>query len=303
MKTTDFLKKYSLIDSKFIDDFYSFYDEGQNEYDFSIDLDDITYWLEVQKGHLKTLLEKNFLLNQDYIETKPLEKLKGTGKNNIKIILLNYNCAKMLCMISRCEKANFIRKYYIELEKLLIRHKDDIEENLNRQLGVIDKNKEIIDKNKNSALIYILKVDDEVYKIGKTNDLKNRMKQYNVARVNELPIVFVYKTNQINEIEKCIKTNLATYQAKKQTELFKIDLEFIKDTIEYCTKKGAMLLKTNKKLYDANDNKNWMIIIDKQNVDNLDELLKKVRKNKLKTPTKNKMTITLSKSRKLSNNK
>ena len=37
--------------------------------------------------------------------------------------------------------------------------------------------KEIIDKNKNSALIYILKVDDEVYKIGKTNDLKNRMKQ------------------------------------------------------------------------------------------------------------------------------
>ena len=36
MKITDFLKKYSLIDSKFIIDFYSFYDEGKNEYDFTI---------------------------------------------------------------------------------------------------------------------------------------------------------------------------------------------------------------------------------------------------------------------------
>ena len=48
MKTTDFLKKYSLIDSKFIDDFYSFYDEGQNEYDFSINLPLTSWW---QIGH------------------------------------------------------------------------------------------------------------------------------------------------------------------------------------------------------------------------------------------------------------
>jgi len=30
MKITDFLKKYSLINEKFIDDFYSFYNEGKN---------------------------------------------------------------------------------------------------------------------------------------------------------------------------------------------------------------------------------------------------------------------------------
>ena len=48
MKITDFLKRHSLIDSKFIDDFYGFYDEGQNEYDFTIDLEDIAFWLKVQ---------------------------------------------------------------------------------------------------------------------------------------------------------------------------------------------------------------------------------------------------------------
>jgi hypothetical protein len=39
MKITDFLKSHSLISSEFIDDFYGFYNEGQNEYDFVVDLE------------------------------------------------------------------------------------------------------------------------------------------------------------------------------------------------------------------------------------------------------------------------
>jgi len=86
------------------------------------------------------------------------------------------------------------------------------------------------------------------------------MKQYNVGRIDELPIVFVYKTEQMDEIEKCLKNNLKQYQKKKNTELFKIDLEFIKETIKYCTLKNALLVKQNKKLYTQKDNKNWLII-------------------------------------------
>jgi phage anti-repressor protein len=290
MKITDFLKKYSLIDCKFIDDFYSFYNEGQNEYDFAINLDNIAFWLEMRKDNLKRLLETNFVKNQDYIETKPEVKLQGTGTNNIKIVMLTYTCSKLLCMISKCEKAGLIRNYYIELEKLLIKYKDDIDENINRQLGIKIKNKEIIEQNKQHALIYILKVDDEVYKIGKTTELKNRMKQYKVGRISELPIVFVYKTDQINDIEKCMKDNLAKYQLQNKTELYKIDLDFVKETITYCTKKNAILLKRNKKLYEANDNKNWLIIIDKQNIDNIDQLFKQVKRYKKKTPKQSKQS-------------
>src|ERR1700679_2273584 len=112
MKTTEFLKKYSLIDETFIDDFYSFYDENKNEYDFTIDLDKIAVWLEVNKGHLKRLLESNFVKDQDYVITKPLTKRKGTGTNNIQIVMLTYTCAKLLCMISKCKKATIIRNYY-----------------------------------------------------------------------------------------------------------------------------------------------------------------------------------------------
>ena len=86
-----------------------------------------------------------------------------------------------------------------------------------------------------------------------------------VGRVNELPIVFIFKSDNINEIENCLKQNLKQYQLKHQTELFKIDLEFIKETINYCSKKGAIMVKGNKKLLNIPDKKNWLIIVDKNN--------------------------------------
>jgi len=65
------------------------------------------------------------------------------------------------------------------------------------------------------------------------------MKQYNVGRINELPIAFVYKTDNIKKVEKCVKDNLNDYRIKKHknNETFKIDKDFIKDTIIYCNKK------------------------------------------------------------------
>ena len=224
MKLTEFLKKYSLIDDNFINDFYSFYDEGKNEYDFTINLELICTWLNVRKDQAKRLLESNFLINQDYIEFKQ-SGLKGKGNNNTKNIVLTYNCAKLLSMISKCEKSSIIRNYYIELEKLLITYKDNIVNDLNNQLGIKTTNKEIIDKNNKTGLLYVLKVEDEVYKIGNSKDIKKRMKQYNVGHINELPIVFVYKTTNIEEVENCVKNNLKKYRVKKHAnnETFKID--------------------------------------------------------------------------------
>jgi uncharacterized protein YktB (UPF0637 family) len=89
MKITTFLKKYSTIDNKFIDDFYTFYDDGKNEFDFTIKLDLVANWLNVRKDHLKTLLKSNFIINRDYIEEKENGK-KGRGINNTIHVLLTY---------------------------------------------------------------------------------------------------------------------------------------------------------------------------------------------------------------------
>lgn len=286
MKITIFLKKYSLIDNQFIDDFYSFYNEGKNEYDFTINLELIANWLTVRKDVLKKLLISNFIKNTDYIETKETGQ-KGRGINNTIHVLLTYNCAKLLCMISKCEKASLIRSFYIELEKLIITYKDNIVNDLNNQLEINNSNKKIIESNSKEGLIYVLKVDDETKKIGNTTDIKKRMNLYKVGKIHELPIVLVFKSKNIIEVEKCIKKNLSAYRVKKNknNELFKIDDDFIKETIIYCNKTSTKV-KENKKLINFINSNNWMIIIDKSNSDTNVLFKQKINKSTKKTSKK-----------------
>ena len=124
-----YLKNNSDVNENFIDFYFSFYNNNDTN-NFIINLDNVAFWLEVQKGHIKTLLNSNFVINQDYIEIKPEVKLAGRGKNNIKIVMLTYTCAKLLFMMSKCEKASVIKNYYIELDKLIIKYKDTIINNL-----------------------------------------------------------------------------------------------------------------------------------------------------------------------------
>jgi hypothetical protein len=96
------------------------------------------------------------------------------------------------------------------------------------------------------------------------------MKQYNVGSVNELPIVFVYLTDDYIELEK-----------------FLIDLEFIKETIKYCTIRKAILIKQNKKLLNKKDDRKYLIIVDSQNLEYADELLTKTKKTSINPDKKN----------------
>jgi len=82
----------------------------------------------------------------------------------------------------------------------------------------------------------------------------------------------------MKEIEDCLKKNLKEYQYKNNTETFKIDLDFIKETIKYCTLKNALLVKQNKKLLNKDDGKNWLIILDKKSLTDVDDLYKKPKK-------------------------
>ena len=73
-----------------------------------------------------------------YWITSTISKYDGKYifSNNKKTILLTYECAKLLCMISRSKKATMIRNFYIELEKILINYKDNIVKNLYEQLKI-----------------------------------------------------------------------------------------------------------------------------------------------------------------------
>lgn len=289
MKITDFLKKHSLISSDFIDDFYNFYDEGQNEYDFVIDLEKLSNWLEIQKSHLKRLLDDNFEEDEDYIiEEKTKGKGQGKGGNNRKRVMLTYVCSKLLCMLSKTKKADIIRRFYVELEKILILYKDSIVNDLNNQLGIKNNNRNIIEKTKEKGLIYILKLDDNIInsdkdsfesKLGNSGDLKDRMKQYKVGRIDELPIVYVYITDDMIDLENCLKDCLKRKQIVENTETYKITLEEVKETIKYCNKLKSQLIKQNKKLLKKDAT--YLIMTERGNTDDLMKKLGIIRKEKI----------------------
>ena len=222
MKFIKFLKKYSVIDDGFIDDYHTFFDEKADELFWTINLYDIAKWLDIKEEKLKELLTNNFIKEIDYI----------IDKKNTNNLVLSPKCCKLLCMMSESKKANLIRTYHIDLEKLIVKYKEEIVNDLDKQMNIKkNSNKELFENDPqedDKGLIYILKVRDGIYKLKYISEKKNKTKKY------KLPIVFIFKIENYIEahIDK-IKKNLNKYIYKNKTRTYKIDLELLKNRIKY----------------------------------------------------------------------
>ena len=141
----NFLIENSDINKKFITDFFGFQKKTlYSKYDpFVIDLEDIAFWLESRKTTLKETLSLQYSKNIDFIVINNLKQdnmqqtLKQGGHNK-KLVLLTSDCFKMLCMRSKTEKADKVRKYYIELEKLINKYKDIIIEQKDNKIKILE---------------------------------------------------------------------------------------------------------------------------------------------------------------------
>ena len=88
---------------------------------YVFDLDNIWKFLKFsQKSRAKSVLEKYFILNTDYIIVEDIQK-KGSGGHNKEKILLNLDTFNLFCLKSGTEVSHKIQEYYIKLEKLLIK--------------------------------------------------------------------------------------------------------------------------------------------------------------------------------------
>ena len=108
----DYLKKYSTINSKFIDDFFGLYD-SKDKYNFSINIEAIAKWLNMTTGHIKDTLLYSYKEKIDYKIIKGKSNgMKGKPKDTI---LLTPKCFKLMSMQSKTKKAIQVREYYYEL--------------------------------------------------------------------------------------------------------------------------------------------------------------------------------------------
>jgi len=237
----NFLIKESNIDTKFIKDFFGFQKKllYKSYEPFTINLDDIAFWLDAVKGNLKSTLIDSYSKISDYkiIKNSAFGKPEAkVGGQNKELILVTPDCFKMLCMRSNTKKSKQVQKYYIELEKLLDKYKNVIIDQQNKKIKILENDLKKQDLPEEGRC-YIFEEIDELgeiyYRIGQSENLKTRMATHNSSSPHKKIIVFKIKTSDIIHYEKCLRMTLFRYTYKN--DFFKAPKEIIKKAVTNCT--------------------------------------------------------------------
>lgn len=230
--------KFSSFEQQiFVSSFYCYLNYDKN-IDFVVDLDDIWKWLGFStKQKTLMLLEKNFILNTDYINSLNLEakqelEIKKHGGQNKQTIMLSIKCFKSLCLKSQTKKASEIHEYYMKLEetlyeiveeetnelKLQLEQKDNII--LEKEITIINTKKEkqraveqaiVVQFQLNTECIYFGTIDntneagEKLIKFGHTNDLSTRILDHRKKYTNFI-LVNAFRVQNKVEIENLIKS-------------------------------------------------------------------------------------------------
>ena len=247
-----FLKKFSNLPIEFIKDFFIIAKEDYFDNEIIIDFDIVVKWLDTRKDNLKKILIDNFENKYDYIITKKEKDIISyRGKTQYDEILITPDCFKELCMISQVNKAKEVRKYFLVLEKLIKKYNNDIKDKLYNEIGLL-KNNQKPKLDIKGGVIYIIKAlnsDTTLYKLGKSNDIKQRLNNYNTGKANDIEPLFIIKVNDISSVENCIKNSCKKYQYRKYKEVYEIDIQVLKELIMMCdefTNKISIILEKDK---------------------------------------------------------
>jgi phage anti-repressor protein len=233
-----FLKQFSTIPHDFITDFFIIAKEEYMDNEIIIDFDVVSKWLNMTKGNLKRLLIDKFEKNFDYVIKKIKKKqINSNGSTIYEEILITPNCMKELCMVSQTAKAKEVRKYFIEMEKLVKRYFENIKEEMYKKIGILENNQKP-KLNVNGGVIYILKAlntNATLYKLGKTDDLKNRLNTYNSGNANDVEPLFIIPVKDIDSVESCVKKASKRFQYRKRKEIYEMDVELLKIIMSDCS--------------------------------------------------------------------
>ena len=217
----NFLTQFTMIPKDFAKDFMIIAKEEYLDNEIIINLEIISKWLKSRKSDIKKI--KKFHDN-------------GIGASIKEKILVTPNCFKELCMISQTEKAKEVRKYFINLEKLVKRYYETIKESLYKKIGLLETNQKP-KVNIKGGVVYIIKAlnsEATLYKLGKSKDLRYRLNGYNSGNANDIEPLFILQVNDIDNVETCIKKTVKEYQYRKYKEVYEIDIEVLKKIMEKC---------------------------------------------------------------------
>jgi len=249
----DYLKQHTDISNKFIDDFFNLYDEKTTNDDFVINFNNIATWLKSPKFSLKRTLIESYQENIDY-KIKVLPP-KGKGRPSEEI-MLTPSCFKRLSMMSRTPKAEQVRDYFLKIEMHLDKYKNYIFEGLRKKIDKYELELKPQLKINADGVIYVLKTKadidiDGVYKIGRTKNFQNRLKTHQSSHPDKIEIVYVYETENVEQVEQCLKDLLKHRAYRKRKEFYEINADLLKELIKHCACMHMMVRKKPNQIKDS----------------------------------------------------
>jgi len=233
-----FINKYSFVNSKFVKDFYNIikedYIERYNE--FLIDSEILRKWLQINiKRSFNDTIKKSYKKNIDY-KIEKVKKSEGSGGHNLEKITLTPEASKKICLSTNSKMGGQVQQYFLDLEVALYKYKNYIIEGMNKKIEQLENNQKP-KINANKKIIYVfraLNTDLTLYKIGKTINSKTRFSKHNSPMANDLEVLFQYETENIDQVEKCVKVFMKKAQYRKYKEIYRIDLDILKSIIKDC---------------------------------------------------------------------
>ena len=260
----EYLKKFSSINNKFIDDFFGLYNENTEDNDFVINIDSISVWLKLRKDSIKKTLTESYRKNIDY----KISTIDTKGRPR-EIIYLTADCFKRLCMLTKSSKGEEVRSYYIQLEKHIDKYKDNIINDLLSRVKVLERNMKPIEIPKDEGVVYVLETRESVglndlYKLGISTDFKSRLTTHHTSHADNVEVKHIYKTSDVKGVERCLKAVLREKQYRKKKEFFQIDLDSLKAIIDKCGDALSLVKKSRISKGGGNTNKsNYYIYLHK----------------------------------------
>jgi hypothetical protein len=284
----------------FVASFYTFLKYDKNK-DFVIDLDNIWQWFGFnQKEAAKRVLDKNFIIDRDYvIFAPPIGGMKkGRGGHNKETILMTIKTFKKFCLKADTKKADQIHEYYINLEEILQEvineESNELKLQLENQTSKMQFEKELLREKTileqfphNSQCVYYGIIDNKgpnnetLIKFGNSNFLYERVEQHKKTYTN-FRLVNAFKVDNKLQVENAIKQHSLLSSLRVSIKL---------NSVNY-----TELLNTNDLSFDKLDKLIKEIIVSiEYNPDNYRKLLTehqalkkkyKVLENKLKSVDK-----------------
>ena len=139
-----------------------------------------------------------------------------------------------------------VRQYFLKVEETLNAYKDSIVSDLTNKVEVLQNEQKPVVNNRR-GVIYGLRADktrQEMIKLGKAKHFMRRLTDHNTSRVDNVEVLFIRETDDIDQVESCIKVALKKEQYKRRREIYEIDVDQLKAVFNKCNK---LILFTNSK--------------------------------------------------------